>query len=341
MQRLDSLRPLLEQAEAAYEDYEAREAEAARLHAAAQARVDTLHVGQLTIITPFAQAETARELFSEVWAEHFGTVGHSPALEKVVFTFQWSDDLVPIHVVEPVRPVEGTSQRGREEVLARIRNVIAVTISADMGELGTKVGRWVAGNPLEPRPLDAVYRLIAVTESHASRTCLGGDVRSCATAMGLGKETGIERIEAWYTPAERQALVRRTTFMRSRLTDPSARRCVEGDELPACDRLLLEWDRDWTPFVGPQRETLVAYALEAGGQGSWDRLIEDPQMEPAAALEYASMMPLDDLVSGWLDRLMASRPDTYERLIPRSGLAILWSLFFGALAMRSTRWRLG
>jgi hypothetical protein len=341
VEKLDSLRPMLEAAEAELQAFEAREEEAARQRAAAEARVDTLTVGQLTIVTPSDQIEIARELFGSVWAQHFGSVGYSPALEEVVFTFQWSDELSTIHVTGAVRPVEMRTKRPRPAVEARIRDVVSTSIAADLGELGTNVGRWGAGNPLGPRTLTSTYRIVAMTESQASRSCLAGEAGSCATAMGLGGKTGLEQIEAWYSPEERRSLVAGRNTLRSRTINRDATRCVEEDQLPVCDRILVETRRDLTPFAAPVRETFVAFALEAGGEGAWDRLVEDPDMDVVEAIEYASLLPLEEVVSGWRERLVASRPDTYEKLFPKSGLALLWSFFFAALALRSTRWRLG
>jgi len=341
LQRLDSLRPLVEAAEADFQAFEEGQREAGRRYAAERARVDTLRIGQLTIITPVDQAETARELFGGVWRDHFGSVLHSPELDKVVFKFQWSDDHVPIHIDGPVRLVQMRSRSERSAVEARIRNVISMSVTADLGQMQTNVGAWGPGNPLEPRPLTSAYRLVAMTESRASRACLGGDTHSCATAMGLGSESGVEQVEAWYTPEERQAIVARGWLLRSRTVGRPARECVEEDRVAACNQLLAETRADLAPFSPPVRETFVALALEAGGEGAWDRLIEDPEMEVVDALEYASMLSVEQLMSTWLERLIESRPDTYENLVPKSGLALLWSLFFAALALRSTRWRLG
>jgi len=89
------------------------------------------------------------------------------------------------------------------------------------------------------------------------------------------------------------------------------------------------------------RASLLSLALESGGRGAWSRIVEDPAMSPEAALEYASGVPLSTLLAEWRSRVVENRPDVYGSLGAHSGVALMWALFFAALAMRSTRWRLG
>jgi hypothetical protein len=64
-------------------------------------------------------------------------------------------------------------------------------------------------------------------------------------------------------------------------------------------------------------------------------------MEPGEALERASGSPLPELLAGWRVRLVEHRPETFEDLAPSTGLSLVWTILFAALAMRSTRWRFG
>ena len=344
MHRLDSLGPLLREAEAALDAQATEAQEAARLSAAEAAGVDTLRVGMITIITPVGQVETARELFSEVWAEYYSTIEYSPALEAAVFVFQWSHDQVPIHVETGKRSVELTRWSRRGRVKGRIRTVIGSTINFDLRSLETDVARWVSGDPLQGQDMERVYRVVATTESRATRSCLVGDVGSCVSALGLGTQPDQERLEIAYTPAERRSLVARSSFLASSREGAEVwGRCVDGEIIEACDQIVKGYRRSgwWVPLPGGVRETLLSYALRRGGRGAWGRLLEHPEMEAIDAMEYASALPLDELVAGWRLWLLENRPATHEGALPKSGLAVLWTLFFAALAMRSTRWRLG
>lgn len=344
MQRLDSLRPLLRDAEAAYEALEVRLAEAARRHAAAEAQVDTLHVGMITIITPLEQVETARELFTEVWDEHFSTIEYSPALESALFAFQWSHDQVPIHIDNHRRSVEMTRWARRSRVKDQIRSAVAATLNYDLRALDTNVARWVSGDPLQGHDMEKAYRVVATTESQATRSCLAGDISGCVSALGLDGEESPEQLEVWYTPAERRSLVARLRYLANNRDNAEGwARCVEDEILEWCDRLLREDRRGqrWAPMPGSVRETLLSYALQRGGPGAWGRLLEHPEMEATEAMAYASALPLDELVAGWRLWLIENRPVTHEGALAKSGLALLWTIFFAALAVRSTRWRLG
>lgn len=343
MQRLDSLRPLLDEAAATFEAQKAQAQESERLRAAAVSSVDTLQVGLITIVTPVEQAETARELFQEVWEEYYSQIDRSPTLEAVVFTFQWSDVRVPIHVVEQRRAIEmNTSWARRARVKDEIRSVIGTTINYDLRSLDTEVARWVSGNPLSGHDMEQVYRIVATTESRATRSCLGGETDACESALGLGTTREIERLALWYTPAERRSLVARSRFIAPRRAGRAQwERCVDDEVIEECDQLLGESGRGWTPLPGSVRATLLSYALRSGGEGAWGRLLENPDLDARDALAYASRMPLDELVAGWRAWLVENRPDTYRKLFPKSGLALAWTLLFAALAMRSTRWRLG
>ena len=129
-----------------------------------------------------------------------------------------------------------------------------------------------------------------------------------------------------------------------RYGDPPAgvnwRPCVDDHVLQACDELLRAVPHG-PPLPGSVRGTLLAYALQQGGRGAWGRLLENPEVTPTEALEYASAMPIGDLLSGWRAMVISARPDTYRSLVPRLALAMLWVLFFIFLTTRSTRWRLG
>lgn len=344
LQRLDSLRPLLEVATEELRAFEYQLVERSRIEAAAQAKVDTVRVGMMTIVTPVGQAGTARELFSEVWDEHYSNVVRSPGLEGSVFTFQWTDDPVPIHIVENLREIKFSRWVRRNRLKDQIRHAIGVSITYDLSAqaIGAKgIGRWVGGEPHREHDLARIYRQLATTRSVATRRCMEGDVDSCMTALGLGVDEG-SAIEAWYTPAERRALVAGASFLGVMRNNSGAwEACVFDSDQPACDGLLRTQPRRWAPLPGSVRASLLSLALESGGRGAWSRIVEDPTMSPEAALEYASGVPLSTLLAEWRSRVVENRPDVYGSLGAHSGVALMWALFFAALAMRSTRWRLG
>lgn len=360
-ERLDSLRPLVEAARDAAEERAARSDEIGRMVSAATTRVDTLRIGQLTVITPAEQTGRARPIFAAVWAEHFDGVGVSPALENVVFVFHWDDERVSIHT--DVSRVDLTFDRwvGRAVVERDIRGAVANAMTFDLGANDAQIGRWVSGNPLRGSDFADVYRHVVTTPSIATRGCLEGDLDACTSAMGLGrggtlgsvaepwapfdygevdawKRFSIEQVRQWYSADERQALIASAGQVANRIR-LKRDRCLDGD-IAQCDELLETNFGNLVPLSGSVRESLLEYAIEIGGAGAWERVIADPTMTPEKVIEHTAGQPLTDVVEGWQLRLIAARPVVFGSLVPKGALALFWSLVFAAFAMRSTRWRL-
>lgn len=341
VQRLDSLRPLMEASDAELEAYEARRDERAAALAAAAASVDTLRVGLMTVLTPSGQAEVARDLVREAWDERYADVSSSPGVEGTTFVVRWSDDPAPIHARGAVQRVENARSIPRARMLEQIRFSIGQTLRNDLVGQAREVGRWVPDDPHRDHDRASIYRQLATTRSVSTHRCLEGDVDACAASLGLGVEE--DALEIWYTPEERRALVASVPNIgRTRLAVPQWNACVQAGDFAACDALLRDVRGGaWPPLPGSTRASLVGFALRRGGAGAWGRLIGSPDTPPERALELASGLPLETLVSEWRSWIIDGRPETYGGLPQRGGLALLWTLAFAAFATRSTRWRLG
>lgn len=339
---LDSLRPLVEEAREALALRRARIQEESRRVAAVDTRVDTLRIGQLTVLTPEGQAAVTEEVFTGVWDEHFAGLGHSPALDSAVFVFQWSrtDEPDRIHVDGEAHRLTFDRWTRRGRVDTEVRILIGDAMTLDMASRDTQLSEWLRADPFRPVRWDQVYRRVATTHSRSTRACLAGDAGACGSAMGLGTERTAEQLEAWYEPDERRALVAAAIPPDSRRWGSARNRCVR--ERLGCGELMLSYPfEEWSPLTVDVRRTLVKLALEEGGRDSWTRLLEDPSMTPTEALEHASGKTIGDLLDEWQRRLVDSRPRTFQDLGSRTGMALVWTLFFAALAMRSTRWRSG
>ena len=357
---VERLTPLIREAEGRLSARVAADQEMLRNAAREVATVDTFQAGLVTVITPVEQLEVATELFTEVWSDYYADIETSQGLSETIFTFQWSDAHVPIHVDGYGRGLAFDRWMRRPRVKRDIRDAIGLSFDYDLRESESYVGRWARDNPYEEYDHADTYRVIATTSSRVTRNCIAGDVPACGSALGLDapmyprgperrtlegvtrwEEDTLERMHAWYTPDERRSMV--VQFSR-RYGDPPAgvnwRPCVDDHVLQACDELLRAVPHG-PPLPGSVRGTLLAYALQQGGRGAWGRLLENPEVTPTEALEYASAMPIGDLLSGWRAMVISARPDTYRSLVPRLALAMLWVLFFIFLTTRSTRWRLG
>jgi hypothetical protein len=115
--------------------------------------------------------------------------------------------------------------------------------------------------------------------------------------------------------------------------------CLELTTPDACDRFIGQSDGAFSPIPVYLRETVVAHALEIGGSGAWNRLLEDPDMPTGQALAHAAGVPLEELVAEWQAWVLSNRPEAHADLGGSSALALFWVLFFAAVAARSTRWR--
>lgn len=346
--RLDSLRPLLAEAGRDLDGRSARMEAARRAAAEAEARIDTFRVGGdgIQVLTPVDQADATRALFDEVWDETFGDLGHSPSLARSTVLFQRTyGDPVPIHAEGQAHSISLDAWTSRERARSEIRRILSNVMVHDLQPGRNPVGLWLRADPLTPPPPESVYRRIAVTRSKTTRACLGGDAAACGTAMALGvtrDASGLEdQIDEWYTPEEQRALIAERFNFFSRQAAAIRHRCVDRGDQAACDDIFANDRRDWAPLGRDVRQSLVTYALEVGPPGSWERLVEDPGMTAIEALEHASGQSIDALLAGWRERLVASRPGSFQPLIPSSGRALAWTLLFAAFALRSTRWRLG
>ena len=336
--RLDSLRPLVQEAREAMDRREARVKEARRRAAASEARVDTSFFGGAMVLTPVDQAEVTREVFSAVWGEHYAHLGSSPSLARSTFVFQWTDDPVAIHVEGDASRLSLDRWTSRSRVDEAVHAMFGAAMSHDVRVDATRVGGWLRGNPFIPVPMERVYRRVATTSSEATRACLAGDAAACGSAMGLGTEQTVEQLQTWYTPAERRALVASSIQAGNRHWETDRRACLTDGV--RCEALMIRYPyADWAPLETDARISLVAYALEVGGEDAWARLVEDPEMNPSEALAHASGVAVGDLLQGWQQRLVEHRPDTFADLLPGTGRTVLWTLFFAGMALRSTRWR--
>jgi len=346
LRRIDSLTVLAgEAAIAAQAARDARAKAEARL-AEAEYSLDTVRVADMTIVTRESDAAEARELFTEVWNESFGGY-RSRAPGNRTFTYLRAAYTVdPIPARPPAERVVVPTWQSRSQAKARVRSAIGQVLAEDLG--GSPVGAWLRRNPFSDRAPGDVYRQMVLARSSGVERCLAGDVPSCTAALGLGPDGNT--VSAWYSPEERrvralEGLERvglHVTSGPSPVGDvfgSALARCVDRATPDACDALLGGDPDSFAPLPFSVRATLANLALERGGRGAWTRLAQDPSMAAGEALAGAADSSLEELVSDWRAWVVESRPEAQAGLGGDSVLALVWILFFAALATRSTRWR--
>ncbi len=339
VQHLDTLLPILREAR-----LQADRAAAARellLRARPTETQDTLAIGLLRVVTFPDQAHLARSVVGGAWDGLSGMVTESRYLREFTFTFHWSSRKRTVVVDRPYRSIEAPVWAPPGIIEGNAREAIGAILFMEMQR--TRLLQWVRGSIRAPLHPERVYRELATVPSHANRACMAGDLDACWTALGPGADS--TRLPRWYSPEEMPLRVASigpgrwwpAPILAARL------KCLErgspGSQ-PACARFLAAVAPEIAAPLGMEaRRLLLWVALEAGGPGSFDRLVADPGMPTADALLAASGLSAEELTSRWREQVLAARPDTYSGLGASAGLALFWFLVFGALALRSTRWR--
>jgi len=357
--QIEALRPELEEARASANEARLRQ----RIEEAQQEHppMDTLTVGQLRIVVPPDQSELARELFSEVWSEHYANVTGSPSLASRFFTFQWrlrpeeiyttptADGGAPVTRVELYR----FTDRSRWAVKRRIQVALSDALAQDFAR-DTPVGQWLWGyhaGDLEPI---VAFRQLSLSASlgGAFRECLQGDAGACWVAESLVESPdpreGPDALTASFSAEEKRALVQRAydmtigRNMRPRRT-AEIDACLRGAAADACDEFVsdgLGWAFGSVGDDMAMRWTLFWHAIRIGGPQAWERALERVDASPADVLTHASGLGSEELAASWLDETLQARPTLSADLAVTRWAVFIWVLIFLALALRSTRWRL-
>ena len=338
LQLIDSLLPLLEPANevarAAVERHEAI------LRAGQETTTDTFMVGPLTVVAPMDQVGEATDMYQKVWDEEFAHfVTRSEALERTLFTFAWAPQHTDIVMTGEHIRAEARSWHRRAEVERRIKEAIGKTLERDIKEPPARIFEWARGPVGRPDDPAWLYRQLATVPSRVGRACIDGATGACWEALGITAST--ESLSTWYTAEERRDLALGLQQWAIREAQHVREACARGD-YARCDELLAEHGNlgSLIPMPWYARMAMVWVALDTGGEGAWDRLVEDPTMEPADALLYASGASPQELEARWRDMVLKHQPQAHAGLSVSRWTALFWILILAALAMRSTRWRL-
>jgi hypothetical protein len=348
VRRIDSLRLELEEATDAVVNVMNRRT--TERSAERRAAIRTVEVGPLRVMAPIEQADLAAELFESVWREDFYAITGSPSLQRSIFTFElWRTQPTEVYLVAmtdapglTVRRVEIARSwvPTRDALRAHVRDAIWIALRDDF-PIGTPMRTWL-GDTRWVGHEDA-YRALATIGTGASRSCLAGDIRACSATLRLSSAEPA-RLAEWFTPGQRRGVVRRATQLgngRSEARDPLAVACLDRNDLGACDAVLARID--WADDTPTATEVLVSalwHGVSVGGEGAWQRGIQDPGSSPEAILERASGMSGDSLVAAWRAVLLEHRPTVHAGLGRSAVVALFWGLILAGFAMRSTRWRL-
>lgn len=344
--RLDSLYPLLEEARVARDRAEAVRDSVALLRE--RPPQDTVRVGLLTVVATPEQADLAREVMTAVWRELEGKVTHSPSLEATIFGFNRSRTPVDFGLAEPHMAVEAPVWAPRQMLLGNARQAVGSVLGRDLRD--TPLHRWASDWAVRPpsRP-EGIYRDLVVTASASNRRCLEGDAAACWASLGLDLPEAPARVlytadEVAAIAASRHATSSQQSWSYAdtelhRLGEACVSRADVGGYDACWEYVEMLGARAPQPLGPAARQSLAALALELGGPGAYDRLVANAALGPSAALSAASGLGPDELAAAWQDWVVLQRSQAYAGLGRARWAVLFWFLFFGLLAMRSTRWR--
>jgi hypothetical protein len=334
---LDSLIPFMrdlgERASAA------EERERMRKHREEQLPVDTFQVGPFRVASLPEQRELAEELILDTWNELRPLVdGSEDLLEPWAFLvhYYWSREGMTLAGDSLLRWIEMNRRYPRSYLLRSALQTVGNTL---MKGMPPELESWSGGQPrVSPGRLPWVARELIATPSKVVRGCYRGDLGACAEALALrGTDEGWER---WYTAEERRYYIQARTRPSGDRETAIWEGCVLGELEEACD-LFLRGRDPVIPLSPEARASLLGQALWTGGAGAFQRLRAAEGATILDRLVAAAGVPADSLLDSWRREVLAVRPSAWSGLA-RSPLALLfWVALFGALGVRSTRWRLG
>ena len=231
--------------------------------------------------------------------------------------------------------------------LQRAINKVVAGGGGRLAELGgSNLRSWASWWNPSAQDLPAAHLDLVTSLSAAATRCFAGSTLWCARVLGIDPLA-----DPWldlYDAAGRRLFVaRRWDWLRSARWRGFAeraelfRQCVDSRLDDACLR-LLHMELSY-PSALPERgvRSLVLEARVIGGEGTFTRLIADTTAPLGDRLAAAAGVPLDSLLRVWHARMLEAAPAR-----TRVGSVSAWMSFLvvataGALALRSTRWRLG
>jgi hypothetical protein len=324
---------------------------------------DTIQVGPLRVIVFDGEGEAARPYFENAWAHYSAMLDGDPlSLPQRLFAFQHGFLRRKWYLPAHVKRIELVWARPAE-VQRAVNDAVGRTLSPHLPQAQR---RWAGSTVGQEPSFEAVYRELVLGAAPPILHCAGcsghlrlprnafsasaplvacrqGDTDACWAAMGAtGNGEIAADIALWYGD----------DF--GRWIEPLGPGCGR-DHDSYCEQAISYFWEDLPPLGDASRASLISLALEMGGRGSLVRLIEtrgyrtddngrrilgEPIDYPEILSSAAAVGP-DELMTEWLRRVQAAKPDRAGTDRDARFGAILWITLFIALAIRSTRWRLG
>ena len=301
---------------------------------------DTIHAGRLVVITETFDSRPIREAAALAQEQLERELGENvDVLENVQL-------LVTQRPNGRVRIVFASLARAREEP---IRRLAVALVDEAYNVLDLEYNRpfrdWLGvQTPTVSDDLDLrqAYTELVTAPFTSTSQCMLGNLVECRNALGMTPTD--DYLNTWYTADDRRTIVLERRRPSDRLYPIQAARydgCVDGSDDEACATFLQAQSRfqdNRPPLSATVRSSLVRHALDVGGSGSYRRLFY-AKGAIANQLAAAAGMPTDALLRSWRTMLFEVSGTPTSVTFPLGLSAILWLAVFGAMALRSTRWK--
>lgn len=338
--RLDSLIVEHERADSAFARQVALERQ--RRFASEEAVLDTQRVGVLTLISARDDAAKAYAAASEALKE-YGALASEPTspLAEVTLLFEHGRRLAVFDQMARDRntfrvwaPGWADGRWRRRVVGQELDRHLAARLPSDLREW---LGQRRASFDLSRTVRERIYRTMVSSPSPAVQQCRSGDLGACERALGLADPGPMW--SGWYDERQLDAWMRGQGPGYAHQTDRNA--CYVQRAPDACARLAAEGIGPPPPFVRQVRESVVAHALELGGPSGYQRVLADTTGPVSRQLGRVAGTSPDSLLMSWRRTILDARPELTAGLGGSWLATLFWVVAISALAMRSSRWRLG
>jgi len=298
--------------------------------------MDTVIVGNLTLVTLLEEQDRIREVVRELRSSYRAVFGNDSG----------PPTSITMSVVPFGRSVHLRRSRaywyGDDTEEAEIATSVLHQVRTELWErLGDTMFHWLR-NPPETDSLSlinaqVVYAELATVPWGVVRSCYLGDLEACESALGVRMTP--DSLDQWYTGAELRQFVTPRSYLGRYRGLPEYDECISSASKEPCLQVLAV--ATWLgqpPLSGSARTSLVRVAFELGGDGAFGRLASS-EGTPLERLSAAAEVRSDSLLAVWHDRILEARPTSTQLSRPSAWIAFLWAIVTVTLATRSTRWR--
>lgn len=209
--------------------------------------------------------------------------------------------------------------------------------------------------------LHNIYTTAVLSPLSVVQRCYTGDLDGCRRSLALeAPEHPQDALRAWFDPEDRHLLVEQLglewNYETNSYDDPSPERgrCLESRSDADCLIVLASRYRagidaesyargtnfhPFLPLESGTHSTLLAVALDVGGDGAYSRLLASDAADPGVRLQDAAGVPLDSILSAWRERVLNAAPPSVEVQPKSAWVTLFWVLAAACLAVGSSRWR--